>query len=58
MTFTLENPNSANPEWPFRGIDHVPISLGSGGPSLPIRSGGGSSTRELPAPATTTDSLS
>jgi hypothetical protein len=34
MTFTPENPNSVNPDWPFRGIDHVLIRCGdSGGPS-------------------------
>jgi endonuclease/exonuclease/phosphatase family metal-dependent hydrolase len=38
MTFTPENPNSVNPDWPFRGIDHVLIRCaGTGGPSLPIR---------------------
>ncbi|HEY1625440.1 MAG TPA: endonuclease/exonuclease/phosphatase family protein [Streptosporangiaceae bacterium] len=38
MTFTPENPNSVNPDWPFRGIDHVLIRCGdSGGPSLPVR---------------------
>jgi endonuclease/exonuclease/phosphatase family metal-dependent hydrolase len=39
MTFTPENPKSVNPDWPFRGIDHVLIRCGDcGGPSLPIRS--------------------
>ena len=39
MTFTRENPTSVNPDWPFRGIDHVLVRCGgSGGPSLPIRS--------------------
>lgn len=37
MTFTPENPNSADPDWPFRGIDHVLIRCGSAGPSLQIR---------------------
>jgi endonuclease/exonuclease/phosphatase family metal-dependent hydrolase len=38
MTFTPENPNSVNPDWPFRGIDHVLIRCGdSGGPSLAVR---------------------
>ncbi len=37
-TFTPENPYSVNPDWPFRGIDHVLIRCGdSGGPSLAIR---------------------
>jgi len=37
--FHAENPNSVNPDWPFRGIDHVLVRCGgSGGPSLPIRS--------------------
>jgi endonuclease/exonuclease/phosphatase family metal-dependent hydrolase len=39
MTFMPENPNSVNPDWPFRGIDHVLLRYGdSGGPSLEIRS--------------------
>jgi endonuclease/exonuclease/phosphatase family metal-dependent hydrolase len=39
LTFTPENPNSVNQDWPFRGIDHVLIRCGdSGGPSLEIRS--------------------
>jgi endonuclease/exonuclease/phosphatase family metal-dependent hydrolase len=37
MTFTPQNPNSADPNWPFRGIDHVLIRCDSAGPSLPIR---------------------
>jgi endonuclease/exonuclease/phosphatase family metal-dependent hydrolase len=37
-TFTAENPYSVNPDWPFRGIDHILIRCGdSGGPSLEIR---------------------
>jgi endonuclease/exonuclease/phosphatase family metal-dependent hydrolase len=36
-TFTPENPNPANPGWPFRGIDHMLIRCGdSGSPSLPV----------------------
>ena len=31
MTFTPENPNSVNPDWPFRGIDHVLIRCGDSG---------------------------
>ena len=39
MTFTPENPNSVNPDWPFRRIDHGLLRCGnSGGPSLEIRS--------------------
>jgi endonuclease/exonuclease/phosphatase family metal-dependent hydrolase len=37
MTFTPENPNSADPDWPFRGIDHVLIRCGASGPTLPVR---------------------
>jgi endonuclease/exonuclease/phosphatase family metal-dependent hydrolase len=37
-TFTPENPLSANPDWPFRGIDHILVRCGdSGGPTLAIR---------------------
>lgn len=37
-TFTPQNPLSANPDWPFRGIDHILVRCGdSGGPSLAIR---------------------
>lgn len=37
VTFTPENPNSADPDWPFRGIDHVLIRCGRSGPTLPVR---------------------
>ena len=37
MTFTPQNPNPADPDWPFRGIDHVLIRCGRSGPTLPIR---------------------
>ena len=37
MTFTPENPNSMNPDWPFRGIDHVLIRCDQSGPTLPVR---------------------
>jgi len=40
MTFTPENPNSVNPDWPFRGIDHVLIRCGDSGggkKTAPIR---------------------
>lgn len=36
-TFTPENPLSVNPDWPFRGIDHILVRCGEGGPSLAIR---------------------
>lgn len=31
MTFTPENPNSVNPDWPFRGIGHTLIRCGDSG---------------------------
>jgi hypothetical protein len=38
VTFAPENPNSADFDWPFRGIDHVLIRRGdSAGPALPVR---------------------
>lgn len=37
-TFVPENPNSADRDWPFRGIDHVLARCGDhGGPTLPIK---------------------
>jgi endonuclease/exonuclease/phosphatase family metal-dependent hydrolase len=36
-TFTPANPYSADPDWPFRGIDHILVRCGPGGPSLAIR---------------------
>ncbi len=36
-TFTPENQLSVNLDWPFRGIDHILVRCGEGGPSLAIR---------------------
>lgn len=37
-TYAPENPNAADWDWPFRGIDHVLVRCGDhGGPTLPIR---------------------
>lgn len=37
-TYTRQNPHQADPDWPFRGIDHVFVRCGSSGPTLSIRS--------------------
>ena len=38
-TYIAQNPNQADFDWPFRGIDHVLVRCGdSGGPTLRIRS--------------------
>jgi endonuclease/exonuclease/phosphatase family metal-dependent hydrolase len=37
-TYIPENPNQADPDWPFRGIDHVLVRCGGSGPTLLIRS--------------------
>jgi endonuclease/exonuclease/phosphatase family metal-dependent hydrolase len=37
-TFTPQNPNATDWDWPFRGIDHILVRCGDhGGPTLPIR---------------------
>jgi endonuclease/exonuclease/phosphatase family metal-dependent hydrolase len=36
-TYVPENPLSVDPDWPFRGIDHVLVRCGRSGPTLPIR---------------------
>lgn len=36
-TYTPQNPNQSNPDWPFRGIDHVFIRCGHSGPTLLVR---------------------
>lgn len=35
-TYVPENPLSVDPDWPFRGIDHVLVRCGRSGPTLPI----------------------
>jgi endonuclease/exonuclease/phosphatase family metal-dependent hydrolase len=37
-TYIPENPNQADPDWPFRGIDHVLVRCGHSGPTLLIGS--------------------
>lgn len=37
-TYVPENPHQADPDWPFRRIDHVLVRCGSSGPTLLARS--------------------
>ncbi|MGH3500410.1 MAG: endonuclease/exonuclease/phosphatase family protein [Nocardioidaceae bacterium] len=37
-TYTPQNPHQADPDWPFRGIDHVFVRCGPSGPTLLVRS--------------------
>lgn len=37
-TYVPENPYQVDPDWPFRGIDHVLVRCGSSGPTLLARS--------------------
>ena len=39
-TYTPQNPNQADFDWPFRGIDHVLVRYGGSGPTLVIRNCG------------------
>lgn len=34
VTYTPQNPHQADPDWPFRGIDHVLVRCGLSGPTL------------------------
>lgn len=36
-TYVPENANQVQPDWPFRGIDHVLVRCGAGGPTLSVR---------------------
>jgi endonuclease/exonuclease/phosphatase family metal-dependent hydrolase len=36
-TYIPQNPHQADPDWPFRGIDHVFVRCGPNGPTLPVR---------------------
>ena len=35
-TYVPENPHQVDPDWPFRGIDHVLVRCGHSGPTLTI----------------------
>lgn len=37
-TYIPQNPHQADPDWPFRGIDHVFVRCGPSGPTLRVRS--------------------
>jgi endonuclease/exonuclease/phosphatase family metal-dependent hydrolase len=37
-TYLPENPHQVNPDWPFRGIDHVLVRCDSSGPTLTVAS--------------------
>jgi endonuclease/exonuclease/phosphatase family metal-dependent hydrolase len=36
VTYTPQNPHQADPDWPFRGIDHVLVRCGPSGPTLQV----------------------